>query len=392
MGADAGMSLGANIDFRQVTLITVWLVGSIVVGGLLLQDFAFASGYAIPKFGAVWGRDFANVWAGGRLVISGNANQLYDTEHFAAAQRLLLGLRGEYNYSYPPSSLLIATPLAWFPYPIALLIWLVGTAALFAWAARPYLTDFPLVLSVLTPAATMNIWAGQYGLLVGALWLLSFRALAGRQTGGGVAAGLLSVKPHLAILLPIIFVLRRRFSAVAVAIAVAAAVGLVSAALFGPTLWHDYFTKAAATQAAILSRTQDRFYFQLMPTTFVSFRHFPPMIQISAQLTTAGLALVGLWRVRNAEWRTLAFIGATATFLILPYAFGYDMTVASLGLVTLLHARWAMLAPWERVLLAAGFILPQAVIALSFQYIPLAPFILLGAFWVQVRHASDDPV
>jgi hypothetical protein len=51
-----------------------------------------------------------------------------------------------------------------------------------------------------------------------------------------------------------------------------------------------------------------------------------------------------------------------------------------------------MLAPWERVLLAAGFILPQAVIALSFQYIPLAPFILLGAFWVQVRHASDDPV
>jgi hypothetical protein len=386
------MARDDSIDFRRVTLISVWLMGSIAVGGLLLRDLVYTQGFAIPRFGAVWGRDFANVWIGGRLALSGITDRLYDAEQYAAVQKALLGLRGEYNYSYPPFSLFFATPLALLPYPLAFLVWIVGTAALFAWAARPYVTHLPLALVILTPSATMNIWAGQYGFVIGALWLFSFRALAGRQAVGGLAAGLLAVKPHLALLLPAIFLYRRRFLTVSVALVVVAVAGLASAIVFGPSLWQEYVTRATSTQYAILSRAQDRFYFRLMPTTFVSFRYFSLGVAIVAQLVTAGLALAGVWKVRRAEWRTLAFVGATATFLILPYAFGYDMTVVSLGWVTLLHSRWNALTLSERVLLATAFVLPQAVLPLQSAHIPLAPFILLGAFWVQIRHAADDPV
>ena len=62
-------------------------------------------------------------------------------------------------------------------------------------------------LAVLTPAALMNIWAGHYGFLVGALFLLGWERLDRRPWQAGLFFGLMLIKPHLAILIPLVLLL-----------------------------------------------------------------------------------------------------------------------------------------------------------------------------------------
>lgn len=90
--------------------------------------------------------------------------------------------------------------------------------------------------------------------------------------------------------------------------------------------------------------------------------------------------------VRNgASSRDLAFIAATATFLILPYSFKYDMTVASLGFALALFRQWHTLSVLERAALIAGYVSPQMTFLAGPLGIPLAPLALLIGLLVQVR-------
>src|SRR5262249_45791200 len=87
----------------------------------------------------------------------------------------------------------------------------------------------------------------------------------------------------------------------------------------------------------------------------------------------------------------LCFPAATATFLILPYAFGYDMTVACLGLFLTLHRNWERLTILERGVLGAAFMSPQLTILLSIAGLPLTPLLLLGGLAVQLRAEEFIP-
>ncbi|TZG25180.1 glycosyltransferase family 87 protein [Sphingomonas montanisoli] len=362
------------------------------MSGLLLFafDIGHLRGLVVPEHGVLIGRDFVNMWVGGKLAWGGRLDILYDPDaYWTAARSMFPGLL-PHNYSYPPQSLIPAALLALLPYPVALATWLTATMGLFVLAARPFMRGLPLWMAVLTPGALINVWAGQYGLLAGALWLFAFAAIDQRQGRAGLSAALLTVKPHLGLLIPIIWIARRRWTALGVAVAATLAIVAVSALIFGMDIWTDYLTKAPATQGAILDAPGDQLYFRLMPTTLVALRGFPPSFGVVGQIATAVAALALLWRARYAAAGDLAFIAATATFLILPYAFDYDMTVAALGFGLTLATRWRRLAAWEAPLLCVAYLLPGRMIAFGAVPVGIAPLILLGALWVQVRHATDQ--
>lgn len=369
-------------------LIRLWLFGSILALGLFLADLIAVRDWLLPGSGVAWGRDFINVWTGGQLVWSGELDSLYSYDAYLARIHALTGVTGDHNYSYPPQSLFIGAVLGLLPYWLAYLVWTGGTAALFWWAAKPFVRGFPSVLVILTPAATINLWAGQYGFLAGALWLLCLRFAEKQPNVAGVSAGLLAVKPHLGLLLPVVLVLKRQGRVILwAALALAVILGL-SALVFGPDLWRAYMIEVPKTQAAIVNAPGDYLYFKMMPTTLVAFRGWSPILAMMMQGLTAVAALWIVWRTRAAPLRDMGFVAATATFLILPYGFNYDMTVVCLGLAVLLVTRWSRLATWERVALIAGFVLPQLVVGLQSVPLPLAPFILLAALWVQAKQAQ----
>ena len=76
----------------------------------------------------------------------------------------------------------------------------------------------------------------------------------------------------------------------------------------------------------------------------------------------------------------------TATFLlVLPYAFNYDMTVVLLGFALILFRQWEEIGALERVALIGGFITPQLTFLGKIVGFPIAPLVLIGGLYVQVR-------
>ncbi|MDF0543305.1 glycosyltransferase family 87 protein [Sphingobium sp. H39-3-25] len=374
-----------------VTIGILCLFGSLALLSFWILDFLNAQGAAIPRFGVTIGRDFANLWIGGRDVWDQHLGSLYDLDDYLAFMRGYFPHQTQHNYSYPPHSLFFGAIFGALPYLPAYGLWVASNAAFFLYAARPYVRSFPLVLAILTPGALTNIWDGQYGFLIGGLWLLMFSRLERKPRQAGLLAGLLTIKPHLGLLLPFILLEQKRYRAILFAALTTLALLALSGMVVGFGLWRDYLVKAPVAQAQILMTSDENIYFRMMPTTLVAFRGYPAGIAAGAQIITALFALSLLWRARGAKPRELAFISATATFLILPYAFNYDMTVLCLGLIVLMADRWTALATWERFFLSMGVMLPTLIFAANLYGIPLAPALLCPCLAIQLRNSSAAP-
>jgi hypothetical protein len=78
------------------------------------------------------------------------------------------------------------------------------------------------------------------------------------------------------------------------------------------------------------------------------------------------------------------FSAATATFLISPYGFHYDMTVVSLGFGLLLYERWEAMPVWQRLTCVLAFLSPGLVAVGTW----LVPPLLLAGLYVQCLHTD----
>lgn len=327
---------------RSVTF-QIWVIGALVPVTVILSALTVK-------------RDFALLWAAARLAASGNASSIYNA---ALAQMLKDGLNwGEAAiFPYPPHALFFILPVGLMPYGLGLLVWDAASIALFIWAARPYLPDgFPHALSVLTPASLICLNFGQTGLLLGALWLLAFR-------GKWAAVALLTFKPHLGVL----SILSVRNSANLVRV-VLLALGLIamSAILFGPALWPD-FIKQVLGHGARVGLNQRWLFAGVGPAMAYGYLGWIPF-------AVAGVLLLA----RNVN----AFTASTASFLISPFGFHYDMTVASLGFGLLIASRWHEMPIRHRIPAALGFLSPVVAIVGAWW----VPPILLWALWAQTKY------
>lgn len=325
-----------------------------------------------PDFEVI-GRDFVNLWLSGKLALQGEIARIFDVTAYQAAVIEAFGKPLPLNYSYPPHALFLALPFGLLPYYLALALWSLAGVVLFTLAARPYVPFSP-VFAALTPAALLCLWFGHYGLIYGALWLLFFRTMGSRTSGLSAAA--MTFKPHMGVMVALAAIRNRTtfLWAVAGALVLAGA----SLMLFGVKSWLAFLTETTAAQRDILvSGDAWSFYYRMMPSSYVAYGRGLPAV-----IAQAAFAAFALWlALRN---RPDPFTYATATFLILPYAFNYDMTVVSLGFAVLLYRHWHQLRLAERAILAGAFLTPQ----LTFFLNPLVPPLLLGGLWIQTRHLT----
>ena len=82
-----------------------------------------------------------------------------------------------------------------------------------------------------------------------------------------------------------------------------------------------------------------------------------------------------------------AFTASTASFLISPFGFHYDMLVASLGFGLLIFSRWNAMPAKDRIPIALGFLSPAIALAGAWWIPPL----LLWALWTQVKYDLELP-
>lgn len=325
----------------------------------------------------VLGRDFSNLWVAGKLALSGQTWAIFNPDTFRVALHEYLGVVSLQNYSYPPHALFIAAPFGLLNYFTALALWTLLGTWFFVRCAKPYLPEaFPPVLSVLTPAATLNTWNGHYGFLLGGLWLICFRNLHRAPARSGLAAGILTFKPHMGLFIAVAVLTKRK--ALLVAALTTLALIVASAILFGG--WPDFLMRTTAEQAGILSRTRGEFYFRMMPSAYVAFGR-----GVSGVVAQTTVALAAIWMLAKSR-KVEPFAMATATFVIVPYVFNYDMTVACLGFAMTLFSRWGELGIAER----AGFSLAFLTPALNYVAPWPVPLILLYALALQLEVRNFD--
>lgn len=369
---------------------TVWIALFLASAALVAGDLVAADGM-LGRNGSLIGRDFLNAWAGGQLVVQGRIDEIYSIEGYFAA---LPGLTGEdvalHVFSYPPTLLLFLWPLGFIGYAPALLLWIVATGGAFLAAARRHLAEagMPLWLGAILPASIVNIWTGHHGFVVAALWLAAFAALPRRPIAAGLLFALLTLKPHLGVLIPILLVMRGEWRTIAAAGAGTLGLAAISVALFGIDSWTRYVDVTLAYQTALLGEERG-FFLAMMPTPYISFtRLFGDAL--AARIVHGAFALAALWLLlrsarRGAAWPDLGMMAATATFLTLPYAFNYDMVVVSLSAAIVLQRRIEELSPIGRISTLLVLAAPILVLPANQIGLPILPFALLGFLHAQAK-------
>lgn len=335
-------------------LFTIWIVWKGWGGNQLSTD-----------------KDYANLWVAGRLALDGNIAAIFDVDAFRQASIPLLGERIPGNYSYPPHALFLAVPFAALPYEWSLVAWTLLGMAFFMWAARDHCRGvMPLFLVVLTPAALDNIRFGHYGFFAGGLFLLAF---SNRHRVAGLAAAALTIKPHLGLLVAVEMLRKPR----ALVIAVAATAGLIVASLiaFGASAWTGFLTETFAYQSGLIAAEGRGKLVHMMPTPLIGYGW-------AGHLIFASCAILLLARNFNV------FTAATATFLILPYAFHYDMTAANLGFAILIFRHWDDMRLLEKVAACLGFLAPEFTTFGTW----FVPPLLLAGLYVQTRWLEGQPL
>ena len=376
-----------------------WMIAAAVF--FIALQIAFLTLAGLPPIDKPWadetnfaiGRDFLNTWMGGRSMFSGGPAAWFDVRTYAAALRDLLGpTYPETYWSYPPHIVLFVWPLGMMPYLLAYITWCVVGIALYLVACASAVPRERLLFLAVAPGVAVCVFFGQNGFYTAALLIGGLLALERRPVLAGVLFGILTIKPQLGLLLPIILLLDRRWLTIASAAATVALLLVTTAMLFGWDVWLDYWHKIVPQQMW-LTENAGGLMFSLVSSLFFGARliHLPLGVAWAIQYAGSAFAVAAVvwtyWKRRDPNLSLALFV--TATFLFTPYILNYDMVMFGFVVAVLrdradntMRDHWLLLAVWS---------LPVTMMFAGAIWIPLAPVVLVTfACWLLRRLTQGD--
>lgn len=326
--------------------------------------------------------DFKNTWFAARLWWEGDLAPLFDIERYNAARSAFFPEDLVHVWSYPLHFLLVAIPFGLVSFPVAGMAWTALNLGAFLVFARRVLgfDRAGLLLVAASSGFLSTVFFGQVTFLASILLIGGLRALPRRPVLAGLCFGLLTIKPHLGLLLPVLLVAERRWTAIAAACATAMAMIAVSVAVLGVEPWRLALTEGLANQgAAMLDRS---FLWSWEPSWYAGLRQAGVGLGAAMAAQAAALAAsVGVLlalQARGVEEEKRHALVPLLTLFALPYVLPSDMLLAAPLLTAAL--RDPRTPPLPFLLLAgaqygAAFcFFPSRVLSL-----PLYPLLLTGA-------------
>ena len=242
------------------------------------------------------------------------------------------------------------------------------------------------------PAIFWTFGLGQNAFLTAALFGGFTLLIDRRPVLAGILFGILTIKPQLGLLVPVVLLFERRWLTIATAAATAAVLVALTAMLFGWSVWIGFWQQVVPQQVW-LTETSDGLLYSMVASAFYGARliNLPLSVAWAIQYVVATLAFAAVvwtyWERRDPAL-SLALL-VTATFLFTPYILNYDMVVFGF-VVALLRDRsdntmrdhWLLIAVWT---------LPVTMMLSAVGRVPLAPIVLI-AFAVRLiwRMAQSD--
>ncbi|MFV0295581.1 MAG: glycosyltransferase family 87 protein, partial [Hyphomicrobiaceae bacterium] len=240
----------------------------------------------LDKHSTYIGRDFGFLWLAGRLALEGRVAEIYDLTAYWEALKATFGAAHRYgNMSYPPHLIPLILPLSALPYFAAWGIWQIGGLIGFTTAALgrlPRRSDVTAtMLLVISPVAVLNLFLGQAGGLLAALFIGAWRLVPTRPLLAGVLYGILTVKPQIGLLVAVALLFHGCWRTIAAALMTAAGLVALSLLILGVEPWIAYVQNTIPQQ--------ERFLF--IPDGFLSWMMHTPYDMLWLKRIPAGLAL-----------------------------------------------------------------------------------------------------
>lgn len=368
-------------------------IGAIVVAAILLGVMAYllagARGLVLANGQPLFG-DFIAFWSAGRAALDGAAAQVHEGETIARYHQIAAsGSAYVAPWNSPPTFLLISSMLAVLPYPAAALVFLLIGAAVYVYAARLVLPDARALIFALTlPAALYHLGTVQTGLLIAGVSGLALVWLDRRPLTAGALVGLLAIKPHLALLWPVLLALSGRWRAFAAATVSTIAFVVLAGTVFGFESYARFFEHLSASQEMISGQRITTPAYASLYASALGLGLGLGAAQVVALVLQAASALAAVaalcWIVLSTARRPLddgcRVQGAAlcaATLLISPYLFFYDFTLLALGAALLG-------APRDRLELTAAVLAWSTGLSIALGYLAPLPLCPLAAWLVLI--------
>ena len=388
----ANSSAFTGATFRAALHSHNWLrvsIKALVLFYLLILGYSFIKS---PDLASFFGHDFLTFWAASYLTLSGDPVAPFDAlQLLRAAQLALPDFDRPLLWHYPPTFQLIVLPLALLPYVPASIAWLVTTFLAYLAAMRRLVSHRDLLLlAAAFPAAVVNLRIGQNGFLSAALFAGGIALLRTRPVVAGVLFGLLSYKPHLGLLIPIALLCARQWTALFAAAMTVIAFAATSVAVLGLDTWLAFLN--ALTQVG--ERLDDGIVkWRMMPSVYVGMRvsGFGTAPAYAAHLAVAAFATIAvLWAwLRRVPFELAAAVLVSATVLVPPYIFDYDLTLLAIPIMVLATdgARRGWLKGERAILVVAWFSPILHTLNLQEYGVSLAPLCLIALLVIVLRRA-----
>ena len=353
--------------------------------------------YALPCAWAAWkmyrepgGFDFVTFWLASRLSLGGSPLAAYS---YASIQHVAQGISPHFKVSgpwfYPPNFLLIVRPFALLPFPLAFLGFVTATTAIFVVLLRKAV-PFPGVWLpiVAFPGLMVDALQGQNACLTASLMLGAILLLPKRPILAGVCIGMMSIKPHLAILIPLALACAGMWTTFIAAAVTAILFTGAAIAVFGTAVIPAFLHALSEANADLASGMLP---WPEMASAFAALRvlHVAAPLAYAAQACealVATLAVGWVWRNSNElEVRATALVAGT--FMVSPYVYIYD--TAWLGIpIALLSAKavrdgWLR---WEREILCVAWLFPVVgEMSAYFLHAGIGPLVFASLMFVALR-------
>ncbi|MGJ5177092.1 glycosyltransferase family 87 protein [Bradyrhizobium oligotrophicum] len=290
----------------------------------------------------VVGRDFLNFWMYGRAAFTPDPSRFYDIAVYNDALSALLG--SDYpgqNVPNPPNALAVMAPFGLLPYLPALACWFaIGLLAFHLGCRRAFADSRVLLIVAISPAGLMCLLSGQSSFLTTAALFGALAWPSRRPALAGILIGLLTIKPQLGVLLPVMLVAASQWRVIAWATLTTLVLIAVSVAIGGLQSWHDYVAKGLPTMNEVL-RDPSGIAVPFHASIFMNLRGLlgdaiaEALQTIAALLAAAGVFAVFRYR-RDADPAVLRVFFLACTVSASPYFGIYDvlpLTCAAVALV-----------------------------------------------------------
>ena len=312
-----------------------------------------------------YGADFLHEWVGARIVLEGESQNLYDLELFQARQKdsHTLGFQWDKNSFfppvYPPIHYIAFTPFALIPYRWAVLLWLGILIALTIFAAhqlqniamryasiqdgdpkhRRAIHNAILFAVFLFPPILASLTLGQKSVL----WLVLFNStwqllLNKRPLSAGFVFGLLSIKPTLFFLLPLVLLSRGQlkfFLGASITVVTLWGGGLL---LLPTETWLGFLevARGSSTYASVNGYRLD-WSCNLLALAYASPISYQAWLKQSFCTILAIYCLICCFEKRNTDILSpeKLLLVLCVTFLLSPHAYSYDLCLFLLPIVSI---------------------------------------------------------